>query len=93
MTPTLNIADIVIIFTVFWGPVLLLFILNEVKKQHTAIRNGTWCKNDGIQPALFNVDVVFENGKSKWNVPAKSLNWKLRATSNPIRKFRIAEAI
>lgn len=71
--------------------IFVLFCIREwgrewLQKQRALCSHG-WTYNAGVQPPLFNVDIVFMDGKAKWSVKAKELEWSKLAT-RPIRKFR-----
>lgn len=84
--------DLALIFLVIWGPIFIAFIVYQRIKKNRAINSQGWNYNEGKQPALFNVDIVFENGNSKWHVPAKEQAWA-KSIDNPIKKYRKAEAL
>ena len=79
--------EIAVIFILFWGPVFGSYLYKCRQAKKNAIKSDTWTENTGSRPALFNVDVVYKNGKSAWAVSAKSIEWDLYS-DNPVLKFR-----
>jgi len=70
-----------------WGTILTAFLTHLHFKKVRALKSQGWVYNQGQQPALFNVDIVFTSGKTKWKVPAKEQRWA-KTVSNPIKRYR-----
>ena len=88
---TLNLLDIAVIFLIFWGPIFVFWRIHEYRKTLNIINSDGWQENSGSRPALFHADIVLKNGKVKWNVSPKDVNWD-RYLKNPVVKFRPANA-
>lgn len=84
--------DFAVIALIFWGPVMVAWLLHERKKRLKVINESGWIESKGVRPAMFNVDVVYKNGRSKWKVSAKALNWDAYC-NNPILKYRMYQKV
>jgi hypothetical protein len=89
---TLNLLDILMISAIVWLPVLIVFIFYSRMREKRRIHEANWIESEGSRPAIFNVDVIYKNGKMRKNVSAKELNWD-KFISNPILKYCVSQKI
>lgn len=73
--------------TVLFTGVVVYLVLTGWTRRKNLKDSESWDENTGKQPVLFNVDVVYANGKMNSYVPAKHLNWSTDQR-NPIIRFR-----
>ncbi len=78
--------SISLLIGIFLGTLFVL-LLRERQKNLREVEPENWKNNTGKQPALFNVDVIYKNGKRKDYEPAKKLDWSLEV-ENPIIGYR-----
>lgn len=71
------------LFFCIYNAISKFFIYLEITLNKTG-----WESNAGVQPALFNVDVIYQKGNVHKKACSRDLNWSLH-TKNPIIKYRV----